>query len=211
VEPVTWALLAAAAAVAVVNWWARARDDRRAEYVTKPAVTALVALAAVTLTPADQAMRWWFVAGFVACLAGDILLMLPRERFVAGLAAFLVAHVLFAIGFLVPGDLALAAAVLGSAVVVVGTVTVGATIVRAAASTSATLGLAVAAYIGVISAMVLAAFAHGGAWGVIGALAFYASDTLLGLDRFVAPLAAAPVGVMATYHLALAGLLLSLP
>ena len=57
----------------------------------------------------------------------------------------------------------------------------------------------------------IAAFAHGGTWGVIGALAFYASDTLLGLDRFVAPLAAAPVAVMVTYHLALAGLLLSLP
>jgi uncharacterized membrane protein YhhN len=94
---------------------------------------------------------------------------------------------------------------------VIGTVTVGATIVRAAASSSSTLGLAVAAYVGVIAAMVLAGFAHAGTWGVIGALAFYASDTLLGLDRFVAPLAAAPVAVMATYHLALAALLLALP
>jgi uncharacterized membrane protein YhhN len=211
VEPVSWALFGAAAAVAVVNWWARTREDRRVEYVTKPAVTALVGLAALTLTPANPAMRWWFVAGFVACLAGDVLLMLPRERFVAGLAAFLVAHVLFAVGFLVPGDLALAAALLGLAVVVVGTVTVGATIVRAAAASSSTLGVAVAAYVGVISAMVLAGFAHAATWGVIGALAFYASDTLLGLDRFVAPLAVAPVAVMATYHLALAGLLLSLP
>ena len=68
-----------------------------------------------------------------------------------------------------------------------------------------------AAYLLVISAMVVVAFAHGGTWAVIGALAFYASDALIGFDRFVGQLPAAPVAIMMTYHLALAGLLLSLP
>ena len=32
-------------------------------------------------------------------LAGDVFLMLPRDAFVAGLAAFLVAHVCYVVGF----------------------------------------------------------------------------------------------------------------
>ena len=63
----------------------------------------------------------------------------------------------------------------------------------------------------VISAMVVVAFGHGETWGVVGALAFYASDALIGFDRFVGSLPGAPVAIMMTYHLALVGLLLSLP
>ena len=36
------------------------------------------------------------------CLAGDVLLMLPGNLFVPGLAAFLAAHVLYIVGFLQP-------------------------------------------------------------------------------------------------------------
>ena len=32
-------------------------------------------------------------------MAGDIFLMLPRERFIAGLVAFLLAHVAYVVGF----------------------------------------------------------------------------------------------------------------
>ena len=39
------------------------------------------------------------------CLAGDVFLMLPGDRFVPGLASFLVGQLLFAVGFsLHPGS-----------------------------------------------------------------------------------------------------------
>jgi uncharacterized membrane protein YhhN len=88
---------------------------------------------------------------------------------------------------------------------------VGRTIVIAAGRVARVLGLAVALYMLVISVMVVAAFAHGSTWGVVGALAFFASDAMLGFDRFVGRLAGASVAIMASYHLALLGLLLSLP
>ena len=207
----SWLLLAAAAVVAVANWWSRANDDKRLEYVTKPTVTLLVGLAAVALDPADDAMRAWFVAGFVLCLIGDVALMLPQDLFVVGLGAFLVAHALFVVGFLVAGDLEWFALALGGLVVVVGALMVGRAVVAGAARSASGLRLPVALYMAVISAMVVVAFGHGETWGVVGALAFYASDALIGFDRFVGSLAGAPVAIMMTYHLALVGLLLSLP
>ena len=103
--PAFWILMAAAAVAAGVDWVAVATDDRRLEYVAKPAVlTALVVAAAVI--PADHTdlvdRRWWFVAALVCCLVGDVLLMLPHDLFVPGLAAFLVGHVLFIVGLLQP-------------------------------------------------------------------------------------------------------------
>ena len=58
--------------------------------------------AAIPAAGAD-ARRPWFVAALVFSLAGDVLLMLPREQFVAGLAAFLVAHLCYIVGFWTDG------------------------------------------------------------------------------------------------------------
>ena len=49
------------------------------------------------------ARQHWFVAALVCSLVGDVLLMLPREQFVAGLSAFLVAHVCYLAGFWTDG------------------------------------------------------------------------------------------------------------
>ncbi len=76
------------------------RGARRMVYVCKPLATILVlALAATapdTVAPPYQAL---VCAGLVFSLAGDVFLMLPRDRFVAGLASFLVAHGLYVAAF----------------------------------------------------------------------------------------------------------------
>jgi uncharacterized membrane protein YhhN len=40
-----------------------------------------------------------FAFGLVFSLAGDVFLMLPKERFVGGLVSFLLAHIAYIIGF----------------------------------------------------------------------------------------------------------------
>jgi uncharacterized membrane protein YhhN len=202
-------LLALAVVAAVVNWWSRASGSKRVEYVTKPAVTSLVALAAVA-TEAPGAMRWWFVAGFVLCLAGDVALMLPRERFVAGLGAFLLGHLAFVAGFVAGGlDQPWLAAV-ALVVVSIALAVVGRRVVAGARRTDPALGGPVTAYLLIIGSMAVVGAWHGDPWGIAGALAFVVSDALLGWNKFVQPFRSAAVAVMVTYHAALFGLLLTL-
>ena len=90
-----------AAGFAVGDWTARARHNRRLEYVCKPATLVALIAAACLLDPAADAQtrRAWFVAALVASLAGDVLLMLERDLFVFGLGAFLVGHCFYVAGF----------------------------------------------------------------------------------------------------------------
>ncbi len=210
--PVTataWTLLGLAAVAALANWWSHLTHHRVTEVVSKPLTLVSLIGAAVALEPADPTVRAWFVAGLVASLAGDVLLLDDR-RFVAGLAAFLAGHVAYTAGFVAGGlDTAgLAVAALVGLLVVGGTA--GVRVVRGAAATRPALGPPVVAYLLVISVMTLTAWASGNAFAQVGATLFLASDTVLGWRAFVAARPWMPVTVMVTYHLAQAGLVLSL-
>jgi uncharacterized membrane protein YhhN len=68
----------------------------------------------------------------------------------------------------------------------------------------------VVAYMAVISVMVACALGTGDPVAAGGAALFLLSDSLIAWNRFVRPLAWAPVTIMVTYHLAQTGLVLSL-
>jgi len=206
----SWVLLLVAVPVALANWWSRARDDAGLEKLTKPAVTALLVACALLLEPASTGMRGWFVVALVLCLVGDVLL-LPPERFVRGLAAFLAAHVAFIVGFVAGGIPHLTWAAFALVVLPVPLAMVGLRVIRGAARQSPALASPVAIYLGVISLMLVVSIGHADAWGIAGAALFVVSDGILGWNKFVQRLGAAPVAVMATYHGALACLVLSLP
>jgi uncharacterized membrane protein YhhN len=76
------------------------RDRRLGVYVFKPLTMLLVlALALQPTASTSPSYRGAVTAGLVCSLAGDVFLMLPRDRFVAGLASFLVAHVFYVVAF----------------------------------------------------------------------------------------------------------------
>jgi uncharacterized membrane protein YhhN len=203
-------LLALATVFAVGDWLAVAgRPDRRRtlEYVCKPATLLALFGVALTLDPVHADVRTWFVVALVLSLAGDVLLMLPRDAFVPGLASFLLAHVAYAVGFVLHSDgrwwwagpVALVAGVLG------------ARLVRGITRTGPRELIGpVTAYVAVISVMATTALASGNAIGAAGALLFMGSDALIGESRFVHPHPWAPVTIMVTYHLGQALLVLSL-
>lgn len=208
--PAAWIALGVAAVAAVANWYARAADDRRLEYVAKPLTMAALAVVALTLDPADPTRRLWFVVAALCSLAGDVFLMLPRDRFIPGLVAFLVAHVCYVAGLLALPVSPVRAA-LGLVVVAAAVATIGVRVLRAVrAGPHASLFGPVLGYLVVISTMVVAAFATGPALAVGGAMTFYTSDSILAEQRFVQTHAWAPVAVMVTYHLGQAALILSL-
>ncbi len=203
-------LLGAAAALAAGDWWSRLRHRQVVEYVCKPATLALLLAVALTLDPDSSAMRSWFVAGLACSLAGDILLMLPRDRFAAGLGAFLLGHVAYIAGFWASGWIRGPRLAIGLLVILVAIVPLGVRIVRGARRTQPVLAPPVAAYIAVISVMVVSAVGSGRALAIIGAALFAGSDSLIGWTRFVAPVRGAPVAIMITYHVGQALLVLSL-
>lgn len=204
-----WVLLGLTAAVGLVDWGAVARDARPVEYVAKPLTLALLIGVAATLDPHDPAVRAWFVVALVLSLAGDVFLMLPSDRFIAGLAAFLAGHIAYVIGMLVDGVEAVPVAI-GVAVVAAAAVVVGRPLVRGVRHRGPALLGPVIAYIGVISAMLVCAIGTGRGLAIAGALSFYVSDALLGWGRFVRRLPGGRIGVMVTYHLGQALLVLSL-
>ena len=79
---------------------AAVKDDRAGTYLFKPLTTLIVLLGAAFLVqPGAQPYRALVVFGLACSLAGDVLLMLPRDRFAAALAAFLLAHAAYIAAF----------------------------------------------------------------------------------------------------------------
>lgn len=206
----SWIALALAGVLAVIDWVAVARRSKVLEYLSKPTATLGLLVVAVTLDVVHDASWAWRIAALVFCVLGDVFLMLPRESFIPGLASFAVAQILFTISFLVDG---IDRGRLFAAVVVA--VPVAVLLARRFVSAIRRRGrpelvMPVVAYIGVISAMAVAAVAAGPIVAVIGAVLFMVSDSLIAESRFVEQRRWHGVGIMVTYHLALAGLVLGL-
>ncbi|HXA41757.1 MAG TPA: lysoplasmalogenase [Candidatus Solibacter sp.] len=205
-----WLLFGAAAILAAGDWIAVATRSKRLEYVCKPLTMAALIGVALTLQPAVSGQRSWWLAALALGLAGDVLLMLPSDRFLAGLAAFLVGHLAYIAGFWTAGVIPL----LALAWFAVLLLPVGAVLSRLIRSARATgqgrLVLPVAVYGLVITAMVASALARPSLPAIGGASLFAISDGLIGIRRFVGDRRGMGVAVIVTYHLGQAALVLSL-
>jgi uncharacterized membrane protein YhhN len=165
----------------------------------KGAVCPLLALA-VWLARAGDADAKRLALALLFSAAGDVFLAVDRTGlFVPGLASFLAAHLVYLWQFLRhrPRPLALPA--------VRGLVALGIVAGIAVMLVLLTPGLGgllmpVYAYIAAIAAMALAATALPGRWPVmLGALSFMLSDSLIALDKFVAPIPHVGPAIWVTY------------
>ena len=205
----TLVLLVVAGAFAIANWASLGRSTRTLEWATKPAVTALLVAAACTIDLRQAGVRPWFVAALVLSLIGDVLLMLEPQKFVGGLGSFLLAHIVYVVGFIAIGVHGPALEITAVAVVAV-TAPVARMIMNGVRDRAPELRAPVALYMTVIATMVICAGGSELALGVIGAATFAFSDSLIAYTRFVQPRREAGVAIMITYHLGQLGILLSL-
>ena len=197
---VFWGLFAVCS---VLDWWALWRGQRLVEKVAKPgAIVALVGVVIASRGLGDTSIMFLLLA-LVLCLAGDVLLLAEGDgRFLAGLSAFLLGHLAYAVLFL---HLGLAAGwwALAAVVGLLGLLSFGVRIVRAAfgpeGPAGAALGVGVTAYIAVICVMAVLGWWTGNVWLGLGASIFVVSDTILGWNKFVRALPWGPVAVMVTY------------
>jgi len=197
-------LSVAAAATAVLHVRAEFRGPRWCVYLCKPLTTSLIiALAWFTPNPAVDGYRELVLVGLVFSLAGDVFLMLPGNRFRAGLASFLVAHLLYiaafskAVGFGFAPWTAVPVAVIaggllrslwphldGERAPVIAYVVV-----------IATMGWqALSQWVGVETAWA--------AYALVGAASFMLSDATLAIDRFRGAFGGAPALILGSYYAA---------
>jgi uncharacterized membrane protein YhhN len=194
---------------AVGDWYSRARTNAVLEYVCKPATLGALIVVAAVLHAHDGGVRVWFLAALALSLLGDVLLMLPKEQFVGGLAAFLLAHVCYIAGF-VAGGLRSWAVALAAVATVIVVAPVARRILLGVRASEPEMTAPVVAYLVVIGLMLACAIASGNGVAIVGAVLFVTSDSMIAWDRFVSPFRASAVAIMVTYHLAQAGFVLSL-
>lgn len=206
-------LLAATALAAITNWIARWRDNGGVEAWVKPLTTMFVIGLAIA-NNSEIKYSGIAVLALVLCLEGDIALLPAIDKFIVGLAAFLLGHIAFIVLFVRYGmpHRGLGAIAIGGAVVLAATA--GRAIVRGAGRKEAALRIPVVAYLVVICTMAVFGWATGRGWVIAGTTLFVISDTLLGWGRFARDREVTDswhsVAVMVTYHGAIAALALSL-
>lgn len=199
---VRWlALIAVAAALAICGAYLSLAP---LHYIAKPLATLLIVAMVTHSQSTERGYRAGIVAGLLLSTCGDVFLMLPGDYFVFGLASFLMAHVAYLFAFTRRARLFETAwPLLGyaaAAAIVLSMVWPG---------LPPALRVPVIVYVAVLAAMAAQAAVawrvrrdQASALAAAGGLFFIASDSMLAIDRFVAPFSAATLGVLATYWIA---------
>lgn len=198
----TFTLLLLVIISAAIHIRAEYRGPRQQIYIFKPLTMLLIGLMAILGQGAPPVYKYLILIGLLFSLMGDIFLMLPSDRFVAGLVAFLIAH-LFYIGAFVPEIGVLRWWPL------IPFAVFGAGIYLYLAPSLGKLKLPVLLYVGVIMVMAWVAFERwiqtgqsGALMAACGAVLFVVSDTILAINRFRAPFTSARFLNLATYFAA---------
>ncbi|HYQ79846.1 MAG TPA: lysoplasmalogenase [Anaeromyxobacteraceae bacterium] len=174
-SPAAWIAVAAGAAALAGLLWAEARGGPRAPF--KVAASAGFLALALLLRP-EAPWERWILLGLCLSALGDVLLLSASRRgFLAGLVAFLLAHLAYAVAFrpLASPTPWAAAAILGATALVL----------RWLWPHLGRMRLPVIAYCAVIGLMLWLALGTGRPEIRLGGLLFWLSDLAVARHRFV--------------------------
>ncbi len=183
------------------------RGPRWLVYCCKPLATALILVLALAIDRGEDRSYTALLALGLACsLVGDICLMLPHDRFVAGLLSFLLAHLAYIAAFSRADLVAWGGTALLSLMPLLA---YGLAIFLPLRSRLGPLTVPVLGYMLIILLMAWRAIeyarqypAPGSLATACGALLFLISDSALARNRFAQPFRAAQLLVLGTYFLA---------
>jgi uncharacterized membrane protein YhhN len=203
--------LLAASATACIEF--HYRKHQRLVWLTKPLTMVFaIALAAQPSATSSDLFQGLLLAGLLCSLAGDVFLMLPSDRFIAGLASFFVGHVCYVAAFAI--DAGLMTSLGREPTVLLLFLAVSAAMYAYLWPGLHDMKIPVAVYVLAIAAMGWQATARwigaglsgvtelGALLACIGAVFFLVSDSVLAVNRFRRPFAAAQAVVLGTYFLA---------
>lgn len=199
-----FALSILAAIAGSLHILAEYRGPRQRIYLFKPLTTGLILMVALLASdPQGSIYRAAIAVGLAFSLLGDVLLMLPSDRLMSGLASFLLAHLAYVLALTSDGQ------VVPSWPLGIGLILYALTVYLIIALDLGRERFAIMVYIVVISFMAWAAW---GRWlalrspqtlsAAIGASFFVLSDTSLALNRFQAKRRWGQLATLSTYYLA---------
>ncbi|MBD3275647.1 MAG: lysoplasmalogenase [Candidatus Marinimicrobia bacterium] len=173
-------------------------------YILKPLTTALIILLVFfNQSPGTHTYKYLILSGLIFSLAGDIFLMLPKDRFISGLVSFLIAHILYIIAF-APGIVLPMQWWPGFFVLVFLII-----LLRLILSGAANLKIPVVVYAIIIGGLLWIATERmlnlgtfSALQAAVGAALFVASDSALAIRRFIRDFPASEGIILATYYAA---------
>lgn len=195
---------------AALDWLAVFRKFKTLEYIMKPGFIILLSSWLFSVAGFRGSLIW-FGLGLLFSLSGDVFLMLPQEQFIAGLVAFLFAHLSYIAGFNnTPPPINIVSVIL-ALIVSLTTFQFYQKISYSLQHTSKTkLRFPVMIYTIVISLMLVSGLitlvreewaAFPAILVSVGAFAFYFSDAFLAWDKFVKHVPYGRLLVIVTYQL----------
>ncbi len=178
---------------------------RLTHYLFKPLTVVFIILIALEPNhPTSSFYRYTILAGLLFSLAGDIFLMLPRDRFfIHGLISFFIAHFFYVAAFTYESGLDLPGWSMGLFLIY------GMVMMRVLWPHLGEMRAPVLAYVLAILLMGWTATSRwmlteqpGSLLAMLGALLFIASDSLLALDKFKGRFRSAQLLIFSTYAIA---------
>lgn len=180
--------------------WTGYRQSPRGFYTFKPLTMILIILIPTLGGEGFSLLLGLITAGLIFSVLGDVFLMLPDDRFLSGLVAFLIAHLFYILGFLIDQGRPIYWPILP----VFGLAGLAVWFLKGGFGK---LKYPAFAYVGVISCMVWLAWSrwiNGGQThhllAFCGAGLFMMSDLILSVNRFKVRFKAARALELATYY-----------
>ena len=189
---------------AILHIWGEYSGPDILIYIFKPLTTSLIILLAVLAKhPVFKRYKIAIILGLIFSLGGDILLMLPFDLFVFGLASFLIAHLIYVYSFSIEYHFRL------KVLPIILSLVYGFGVFRILSPGLGDMRIPVAVYILVIMSMGYTAWNQWqhvrSRWALmafIGALFFVLSDSVLAFNKFYQPFAIARGLSLTTYFTA---------
>lgn len=201
--PIILSICALIAAVLTIR--ASLTHAARQEYAFKPLTMVFIILIAVLEDdPVSSTYQVLIVLALLVSLVGDVLLMLPDEKyFMPGLISFLVAHLVYIAVFTLEST--------GTPPIwyILPFLLYGVVVLRVLWRDLGPMRPAVMVYVGAIMIMAwqaanrwIATDTDGALLAMVGAYLFVASDSALAVERFKGAFRSAPIWVLSTYFAA---------
>lgn len=176
------------------------------KYILKMSTIALIIVLAVTAALRDSnpsnLYSSFVIIGLCLSLLGDYFLMLPSDKFIQGIAAFFLAHILYIAAFLQNIKLEMHSPLLILLLLLFAAAYYSKIYKGIVREGGNLLQIAVISYIAILGVMFYTAYLSNNISLTVGTLLFVISDALLAWERFIKPFPGSPEAITCTYFVA---------